>query len=326
MRAPVATYTPGLTGLMFNIVASSEVSYHDDVFEESSSASDDCQPRSSPFSAFKRFLLDSTWPSPVPWEIPLSPNLNLEVRSYGHSAPQSWWTIIEENIDRMIDHLTRPLRPDGNIDFRSFQTQFVLFLFNDLADTPLQPRDAQLSRADASLALRTIKELYLDPEALPLELTANIKKRGQRPVSMQIRWLRDAQSRWPERADLPFFVRGPRTSLIIFTEMIWTGLVFDRIYDPLVEDALDSFIAQLRDEGDLNAVPRKGEYDHRFLRLYVDAPNPRVQVLVQVSVIIAALENIRELFFAPHDWAPKEITAGLVSERGTTAKVSLRLQ
>ncbi|KAL8866020.1 MAG: hypothetical protein Q9174_006547, partial [Haloplaca sp. 1 TL-2023] len=90
------------------------------------------------------------WPSQLPWELPITDDLSVEFISYGHTAPRTWWTEIDRGMKYFADQM-RMVTPNRDVDFRTFQTQYVLFLLNDLADSPWERRDAKLSRADAAV-------------------------------------------------------------------------------------------------------------------------------------------------------------------------------
>ncbi|KAL8956784.1 MAG: hypothetical protein Q9183_006220 [Haloplaca sp. 2 TL-2023] len=220
----------------------------------------------------------------------------------------------------------RTALPDRDIDFHSFQTQYVLFLFNDLADSPSLRRAVKLSRADAAVVVRNVRAFYLDPRAEPLELTAHIKRAGQRPVKMQIQWLRDAQSRWPEATDLPFFARASSPGGLLFSRTYWYGHDIDRALDPLVGAALDSFRAQLIGQGDPTDRPEKSIYHDGddFMTLQIVGPREGDLVWISVYEFVTFLDSLRELFFAPHDWGAREFAADLISDHGPVAKVVLR--
>ncbi|KAL8865121.1 MAG: hypothetical protein Q9174_007058 [Haloplaca sp. 1 TL-2023] len=143
---------------------------------------------------------------------------------------------------------------------------------------------------------------------------------------MQIRWLRDAPSRWPEAAALPFFARGSSPGGLLFSQTFWYGRDIDRALDSLVEAALDSFRAQLMGQGDPTDRPEKTTYHDPddFMTLRIIGFREGFSVMISVYEFVTFLDSVRELFFSPHDWGAKEFAADLISDRGPVAKVSLR--
>ncbi|KAI4253449.1 MAG: hypothetical protein LQ352_003691 [Teloschistes flavicans] len=83
---------------------------------------------------------------------------------------------------------------------------------------------------DAGSIVNAVKDLYfLKYGTSPREIGVQIKKRGERQQNMNIRWLRDTSSRWPEPVDLPFMLaRWKKPFSLLSTSLQRKGLLTDR--------------------------------------------------------------------------------------------------
>lgn len=135
--------------------------------------------------------------------------------------------------------------------------------------------------------------------------------RRQYRARMTIGW-ESTTAAWPE--DRPNAVVNVRwdMALDVLTEE------YGRDVDPPlaneVRKALDWFIYELEDEGPDWALINKESYYHAFVKLKVEPPGegPRFSRRMTRRNLMMVVNGIKETFFEPRNWAPREFTADVM--------------
>ncbi|KAI4198671.1 MAG: hypothetical protein LQ350_005143 [Teloschistes chrysophthalmus] len=268
----------------------------------------------------------SAWPPQLPWSLDLSFDLSIEVVSYGTFAQSQWWGLIERNLNDDLRRINLERGgPEGDLAHRFYDQDFTLIGFHDLEDSPAHPREPRISHRDAVTVLTAIRDIYFlnKNRNNPRELGLQIHQRGEREVHMYIRWLRDAQSRWPDPGDLPFMVRVKHDK---FMQINWYSKNVYPSISRQLEETLQSFTQQFVSEGPYERPPSKRTYSHTFqgltTRLGVQIAGPAPGALTRGDMI-NSLKRIGELFFSPGYWEPRQLTADIMSDRGVLGTMSL---
>ncbi|KAL8638510.1 MAG: hypothetical protein Q9228_004345 [Teloschistes exilis] len=271
-------------------------------------------------------LVLSVWPPDLPWSLPLSVDLTIEVVSYGTYAQSSWWGLISQNLNEDLRRINLERGgPAGNLAHRYYDQTFTLIGFHDLEDSPAHPREPRISHKDAITVVSAVRDLYFLNKGRnpPRELGLRIQKRGDREVHMYIRWLRDAQSRWPDPGDLPFIVRVKHDK---FMQINWYSKDVYSSISRQLEETLKSFTQEFMSEGPYDRPPSKQTYSHTTqgltTRLGIHIEGPAPGILTRGDMMMS-LRRIGELFFSPWHWEPRELKVDVMSDRGVLAAVSL---
>ncbi|KAI4090260.1 MAG: hypothetical protein L6R37_007915 [Teloschistes peruensis] len=220
--------------------------------------------------------------------------------SYGTFAQSHWWGMISQNLNDDLRRINFERGgPEGNLAHRYYGQQFTLIGFHDLEDSPAHPREPRISHKDAVTVLTAVRDIYfLDKNRnTPRELGLQIHKQGERDVHMYIRWLRDAQSRWPDPSDLPFIVRVKHDK---FMQINWYSKDVYPSIDRQLEETLRFFIQEFISEGPYERPPSIQTYSHTTQRLTtrlgVQIEGPAPGVLTRGDMIMF-LTRIREVVF-----------------------------
>ena len=251
--------------------------------------------------------------------IPGTDDLSLDIE-YGKHAPPARWDEIREYLDdlqrRLI--LKERAKPYGSC-LGTYSAGFATLIFpvERLEQGGSLAAMSIVSCTDSLRYMNAVRDLLLTYKDPPREINAKVMRRGKIRAHMELHW-NNSPNTWPEGYGFSTFV--PANMQLVF---LWKN--YGRDLDPSdpssvseVEDALGFFVDTFRDEGPGDYKPNQAFYIHAFVRLNIklpDTPATRIgRFQVTRSDMISAVNEVKKIFFAPHNYGPREFTAELWRE------------
>lgn len=227
----------------------------------------------------------------------------MEVVGYGRDAPRNQWDMVRAGL---IDAIRRIEHVEGGPDtpvrhgFRGNPSVEITFYGPE-----------RLRKWEVLKVVKTINELFFVHNGTPREFHARIiLRRLPDPVFMHLSLKLGLPERW--REDLPwYFNLEPWRCDLKFYE--YGRSINDRFTTSVVRVALARFITQFINEGPREGLVNKEVYDHAFVKLYIRPPTPGAPTKITRAEMIEVVESIREFFFTPYRWGPREFKARLES-------------
>ena len=226
----------------------------------------------------------------------------MKVTRYGRASPRKQWNRVRAGVTDAIRQIeTAEGGPDTLVRDPFFGNHAMLIWF-------FGPE--RLRKWEALKVVEAINDFFTVYKDIPREFDARIiLRRLPGPVSMELSLKAELPDRW--REDLPWYFNfEPWRFDMKFYE--YGRSITDRYTTSVVRVALARFITQFINEGPREGLVSKEVYDHAFVKLYIRPPTPG-ETKVTRAEMIEVVESIREFFFAPYNWDPREFKARLES-------------
>ncbi|KAL8755139.1 MAG: hypothetical protein Q9184_004889 [Pyrenodesmia sp. 2 TL-2023] len=212
---------------------------------------------------------------------------------------------MEARIEYQQSHSNPPLALAG------YWNPYVYLLFQGHTSPGNPP--TSISCKDALRIIRATREHFFGYNDNPRELGAHIIVNGQYRVRMTIDWESNTAS-WPE--DRPNAVVDIRRDMALDVLTEEYGRDVDPPLANEVREALGWFIRELEQEGPQWQLINKESYYHAFVKLNVQPPGegPTSSRRMTRGNLVMVVTGIKEIFFEPRNWAPREFTADVMRE------------